>query len=124
MKNMNYGRITGLSILFVGIMFSLLGLFMLTETGSIFVIFYSAPILFFWGIAFLIFPGTQKTMEEVNGNFSVKEMLRDANLRQERQARQLGVLKEAPGAHKLAWGISIAIGSVITLVLVLQSGIF
>lgn len=123
MKKMIYGRATGIAMLLIGLMFALLGYYMIVETGTIFVMLFSAPVLILWGLAFMFFPGTNKTMEEVNGSHSFKELMKNTELRKERQARQYSIITEAPKSHKIAWGISAAIGAVITLVLIVQTGI-
>lgn len=120
MKKMIFGRATGLISLIIGLVLGIVGLVIMFETGYIYSIFFAAPTLILIGFGMMLFPGKNITFEEVNGNITYKDALKDKKLRDERNTRQLKAIAEAPLLHKIVWGILFAVGIAFTIYLLIE----
>lgn len=98
---MKLGRFFGIVAVLASGTFTYLGYDMMLETGSVFKFFFAAPVFLFMGIAMIIFPGGNITLQES------KAKTKDPNIWRQ----------EAPKNHKIAWVVAGVIGFIASMIL-------
>ncbi len=96
---MQLGRFLGIFIVFIGLVFSWFAVTMLRDAGFTLRLLAAGPGLVIVGLAFIVFPGGNMTLKESRAKTKDPQV----------------VFREAPGSHKVAWGVAVAIGAVITI---------
>ena len=91
---MQLGRFFGIVFILIGGFFSAMAYQMIQTEGSTFKLLIAGPSLLAIGIAFIIFPGGNITLNESKS-----------------QSKDPGVMfSDAPAMHKVAWGVAGVLG--------------
>lgn len=96
-----HGRVAGASFVVIGAILWAIAAAMLNSTGSTLRVLLVGPVLFFWGLSLLVFPGADVSFADFRAN------------RVEKNAWFSG----APILHKIVWGVAGLIGIVFAVAL-------
>lgn len=96
---MTIGRLYGALALILGGILSVMAYGMLQETGSVFKFLLIGPVMFFFGIALVLFPGYPVSLQQSRN----REVAPDA------------FYKNAPKTHKIVWAIAAIIGFIVAI---------
>jgi hypothetical protein len=94
---MNAGRFVGIILFVLGVPATIFGYLMLNDDGSILKIMLAGPALVLIGLAMLVFPGGDVTIQDIN-------------------SKTKSLWGEAPMGHKIAWLLAGSIGIAFALV--------
>ena len=94
---MNAGRFVGIILFVLGVPATIFGYLMLNDDGSIYKIMLAGPVLVLIGLAMLVFPGGDVTIQDIN-------------------SKSKSMWGEAPTGHKIVWLLAGAIGIAVALV--------
>ena len=101
---MNLGRLQGIILFSVGLIFAVFAIVMLNNTGSVMQLFFAAPALLLLGIAMIIFPGSDIPVSEHKD-----------------KSKQIEVFTKAPVIHKIIWAVAFILGITISIYYIITS---